>query len=89
MSASVRGRLRAAAAKYSTVCPMPHVDIEEAVELIDELAACVNDLTEHIAGKTPRDQAGQRDLELNAAYMKAMALLVRLDVEETEASREE
>jgi hypothetical protein len=44
--------------QYSTLCPVPHDDIEEAVELIDELAACVNDLTEHIAAMAPRNRAG-------------------------------
>lgn len=86
MSASVRARLRAAAAKYSTLCPVPRADVEAALMLIDELTDCLNDLTEHIAAIVPRDRAGQRALQVNGAYMKAMALLVRLDAEDGEAS---
>jgi hypothetical protein len=62
-------------------------DVEDALALIDELTDHLNDLTEHIAARAPRNEAGQRDLEMNAAYMKAMALLVRLDAEDAEAFR--
>lgn len=47
---------------------------------------CLDELTAQIAAQAPPDPHCP-DLRVNDAFMKAIALLVRLDVEDAEASR--
>jgi hypothetical protein len=85
MTTSIRARLQAAAAKYTTLCPLPLQDVEDAIDLIDELRDCLDELTAQIAAQAPTNPH-RPDLRINGAFMKAMALLVRLDAEDGAAS---
>jgi hypothetical protein len=85
MSASIRTRLQAAASQYTSVSQLSLQDVENAIDLINELRDCLNKLTAQIAGQAPTDPHAP-DVRINDAFMKAMALLVRLDAEDHSSS---
>jgi hypothetical protein len=86
MSKNIRARLREAAVKYTTLCPVPHADVEEALDLIDELHARLKDVTDQLADTVKHDG---RDLRTQAAYRGAVALLERLDAEDADEAETE
>jgi hypothetical protein len=85
MTTSLRARLQAAVSKRATPCLLPLQDVEDAIDLIDELRDCLNELTAQIAAQAPTDPHSP-DVRINDAFMKAMALLVRLDAEDHSSS---
>jgi hypothetical protein len=86
MSASVRARLQAVATQYTSPSRLSLRDVEDALDLIDEMRDCLKEVAEQIAAIAPKDPH-RPDLRRNAAFMRAMALLVRLDTEDAAASR--
>jgi hypothetical protein len=86
MSKKIRARLREAAVKYTTLCPVPHTDVEEALDLIEELRARLKDVTDQLGDTVKHDG---RDLGTEAAYRGAVALLERLDAEDADEGEAE
>jgi hypothetical protein len=60
-------------------------DVEEAIYVIDELRDCLNELTAQMSAQAPTNPHSP-DVRINDAFMKAMALLVRLDAEDHSSS---
>lgn len=74
---TIMPKLMDALSKYSTVCPLPKVDVTQAVAELTALQSALSDLVEQVEMTAPRDELGH-DFRLNDAHLKAKALLQHL-----------